>query len=90
MKSILLISCAIFLAGCSTFVPVERKFPPANLEINSACPELQTVPVDNSELSVLLDAMSENYSRYHACRLKVEGWIIWYEQQKFIFESTNK
>lgn len=70
-------------------VPVERKFPPVNEEINADCPDLKTVPEDNTKLSVLLDTVSENYSRYHSCRVKVQGWIQWYEEQKKIFESVD-
>ena len=87
MKTLLIISMLI-LAGCSTTTPVKRNFPEVPSELLEVCPELkQTEPT--SKLSEVLKVVTENYSQYHECRVKVDTWNEWYKSQKQIFESVK-
>ena len=87
MKKILLVSI-IVLSGCSTTVPVTMKFPEVPQELLVSCPDLkQTEPTE--KLSDVLTVVTENYSQYHECRVKVDSWIDWYKTQKQNFDSLN-
>ncbi len=85
-KLILLFTMA--LTGCSTVVPVVAKFPEAPKELTTLCPKLK--PADEKpELSELTKTIVTNYSEYHLCANRVEGWTEWYTQQKKIFEALK-
>jgi hypothetical protein len=75
------------LAGCST-TPVKRNFPEVPKELLETCADLkQTEPT--TKLSEVLKVVTENYSQYHECRVKVDTWTDWYIKQKQIFESVK-
>lgn len=76
----------VLLSGCNTFA-VERKWPRAP-ELGT-CPQLYTVPNDNTKLSVILETVTNNYSLYNECRERVNAWQEWYSIQKQIFESVD-
>lgn len=84
---ILLLSIVLFLAGCVT--PVKREFPKVPDEIKAACPDLKLVKEDEKKLSEVISVVADNYARYHECKLKVDLWIEWYNNQKKIFESVK-
>ena len=86
---ILLILFSSFLVGCSTIVPVERKFPEAPPLLLEKCAELQKTK-DNASLSEVIKVVSSNYSLYHDCSSKHNAFIDWYETQKKIFEGKKK
>lgn len=71
----------VLLAGCSTVVPVKQKFPPAPESLMKNCPELVAVG-ETEKLSEVLVVVTQNYSQYHECRIKVESWIDWYKKQQ--------
>ena len=52
------------------------------------CPELKQTEA-TTKMSDVLKVVSENYSTYHECTIKVETWIDWYKAQKQIFESAQ-
>ena len=84
----LLLASIIVLGGCSTTVPVTMKFPEAPKELLTSCPDLkQTEPT--SKLSDVLTVVTQNYSQYHECRVKVDSWVEWYKTQKQNFDSVN-
>lgn len=88
MKKILILAAVITLTGCSTLVPVKQKFPDVPTELKTGCPELiQTQPTD--KLSDVLKVVVDNYGQYHECRIKVDAWIEWYNNQKQIFDSVK-
>lgn len=87
MKKLILIPL-IALAGC-VGVPVERNFPGLPEGLKQPCPDLQTVPADNTKLSELMIVVTTNYKEYHTCQIKVESWLEWYNTQKKIFEDAN-
>jgi hypothetical protein len=89
MKHLVVLSL-IFLAGCSTTVPVKINFPPVPEELTKSCPDLDKVEPGTKELSKTLEVVVKNYSKYHECRIKVDAWNEWYKDNKEIFESLNK
>jgi hypothetical protein len=89
MKTLLLIPAAFLLTGCLfTTVPVKRTFPEVPKEIMEACPDLKAVP-DTEKLSEVLKVVTENYSQYQECKIKVDTWVEWYKTQKIIFDSVK-
>ena len=89
MKRILIIGLLAALTGCATTVQVPRKFPEVPAEIASACPDLTLVDPTTDKLSVVVDVVTDNYTQYQYCQVKVGGWIKWYNDQKSIFESVK-
>jgi len=87
MRTLLLVSL-IALSGCSTTVPVTVKFPKAPAELMTTCPDLkQTQPT--SKLSDVLQVVTDNYSQYYECRVKLDSWIEWHKTQKKLFEEIK-
>jgi len=87
MRTLLLVSL-IALGGCSTTVPVTVKFPKAPSELMTTCPDLkQTQPT--SKLSDVLQVVTDNYSQYYECRVKLDSWIEWYKTQNKLFEELK-
>jgi hypothetical protein len=87
MKNLILLF-TIALSGCSTVVPVVAKFPEAPKELLTLCPKLK-VADEKPELSELTKTIVTNYSEYHLCANRVEGWNEWYTQQKKLFEALK-
>lgn len=87
---ILVISLLLCLTGCSTVVPVAAKFPesPGQL-VSRPCPNLNKLK-DDAALSDIARTVSENYTLYYECAVKLDAWIEWYTKQKTIFEGANK
>jgi hypothetical protein len=88
MKALIL-SLAIVLAGCSTTVPVARKFPEAPEVLKQKCESLKLIEGDKVAITEMLKVIVHNYSLYHECATKVEGWQDWYEAQKKIFNEVK-
>lgn len=85
MRSLLIV---LLLAGCSTAVPVARKFPDVPSEILAECSTLQQTQ-DDAKLSDVITVVTKNYSQYHECRAKQAAWVEWYETQKKIFDEVK-
>ena len=79
-----LIIC-LLLAGCSTTVPVARKFPDAPETLMTPCVALKKIEKEDPALSEIIKSVTENYTLYHECSLKSESWIEWYNVQKKTF-----
>lgn len=79
---------AVSLSACVS-VPVERKFPKVPEELMTACPDLQTIPLGTTQLSVVVETVATNYGQYQLCQAKTRTWIDWYNQQKEIFDSVK-
>ena len=89
-KRLLSLMILVALVGCSTtVVPVKRTFPDAPKSLTELCPELRLVEKDEKKLSGVLEVVTENYSKYHECKLKVQLWNEWYKEQKNNFESVK-
>ena len=86
MKKLLIL---LLLAGCSTTVPVARKFPEIPDSFKDACPPLTQIKQDTTKLSEVITVVTDNYMEYHKCSDKVDMWIEWYSLQKEIFDSVK-
>jgi len=87
MRTLLLVSM-IVLSGCSTTVPVTVKFPEVPSELMTTCPDLKQTP-PTSKLSDVLQVVTDNYSQYYECRVKLDSWIEWYKTQRTLFEELK-
>jgi hypothetical protein len=86
MKYILIL---LLLAGCTTVVPVKQKFPNATPELMKKCESLKKIEGDKVAITEMLKVIVYNYSLYHECSTKVDGWQDWYNEQKKIFDSVK-
>ena len=75
------------LSGCLV-TPVKRNFPEVPKELMEACPDLKQTE-QTQKLSEVVRVVTENYSQYHECRIKVDTWMEWYKTQKEIFDSVK-
>lgn len=89
MKKLFLLLPALLLTGCFKSIPIKMDFPDAPAEIKQACPDLKQVDEKETKLSKVVEVVSENYSTYHECKLKVDAWIEWHKQQKQISDSIK-
>ena len=88
MRKFLVLIPILLMVGCSTVTPVERKFPSAPKDLMEACPDLKQTDATD-KLSDVLKVVTDNYSQYHECRIKVDTWVEWYKTQKQIFDSVQ-
>jgi hypothetical protein len=88
MKALIL-ALSVVLTGCSTAVPVTAKWPesPGQL-MQEPCPSLERLP-DNPQLSQVATIVSNNYTTYYQCAIKLEAWQKWYQEQKVLFERLR-
>lgn len=84
-----LILVAIILSGCSTIVPVSRKFPEADPYMLEPAAELKTLPPDTVDLDKLIANSTENYGEYRKLVQRYQMWQEWYKKQKENFESVK-
>lgn len=87
MKPVLILFTVIFLTGCAGMDT--RKFPDAEKNLMVSCPELSKLPDDPVTISQLMTVVVKNYTLYHQCANKVQGWHEWYEKQKNNFEGKK-
>lgn len=80
----------LFLVGCSTTVPVQKKFPNATPELLKKCENLKKIEGDKVAITDMLKVIVHNYSLYYECSTKVDGWQEWYSEQKKIHEDSAK
>jgi hypothetical protein len=78
----------LLLSGCLATAPVTVKFPEVPTELMNACPDLKQTD-QTTKLSDVLKVVTDNYSQYHECRVRVDSWMEWYKTQKQIFESVK-
>lgn len=85
---------AVFLlTGCmSKPVPVRMEFPNAPQSLLKKCEELKTIEpkATGTPITELLKTVVENYTLYHECSNKVEGWTEWYTNIKKIYDEVGK
>jgi hypothetical protein len=84
---ILAILSLLLLTGCVT--PVQRNFPDIPPSLRSNCEDLTLIEQGTDKLSEVLVVVTDNYSKYHECRIKVETWQQWYNTQKDIFDDVK-
>lgn len=79
----------LLLAGCSTTVPVARKFPEVPDVLMVPCPPLTQIKEGTTKLSEVIGVVTDNYFEYHKCSDKNDLWMEWYKAQKDIFDSVK-
>lgn len=87
---LLALAAVLFLAACSTPVPVKQQFPVAPQMLLERCPDLLTIDDGKNSMRDMLKVVIQNYSLYYQCAEKTHGWQDWYGQQKRIHEGANK
>lgn len=87
MKKLLLLPI-LLLVGCSA-VPVQPKFPEVPERLMQRCPDLAQLPPD-AKLSDVAKVVTSNYTTYHECSVKLDGFIEWYQAQKQIYNKALK
>jgi hypothetical protein len=88
MKRLLILVPALLLTGCLN-TPVARHFPEVPEELKTACPSLEQVDPNTTKLSEVVRVVTDNYTQYHECRVKIDSWIEWYKTQRSIFEEVK-
>jgi len=88
MKKLLAFIPVVLLTGCLN-TPVSRHFPEVPEELKTACPSLEQVDPATTKLSEVVRVVTDNYTQYHECRVKVDAWIEWYQTQRAIFDSVK-
>jgi hypothetical protein len=88
MKLLLAFIPAVLLTGCLN-TPVSRHFPAVPAELRVACPSLEQVDPATTKLSEVIGVVTDNYTQYHECRVRVDAWIEWYKTQQAIFDSVK-
>jgi hypothetical protein len=84
------IAILLCLTGCSTVVPVVAKFPDAPGQlVSQPCPNLKKLN-DDAALSTIAKTITENYTSYYECAVKLDAWIEWHSKQKILFEGASK
>jgi hypothetical protein len=81
---------ALLLAGCSTTVPVNKKFPNATPDLMKKCEDLRKIEGDKVSITDMLKVVVSNYTLYYECSTKVDGWQDWYNEQKKIHDESTK
>jgi inorganic pyrophosphatase len=70
-------------------VPVKTKFPDAPQVLKEKCESLKKIEGNQVAITEMLKVVIHNYTLYHECSTKVEGWQEWYETQKKIHENIK-
>lgn len=86
MKKLLIL---LLVAGCSTTVPVARKFPEIPDVMMVTCPPLTQIKEGTTKLSEVITVVTDNYFEYHKCSDKNDLWIEWYKLQKQNFDQVK-
>lgn len=89
MKRLALLLPTILLTGCLATAPVVPKWPDVPKEILEACPDLKTVDQSNTQLSTVIEVVTDNYKQYYDCKARVDDWITWYKGQQKIWETLR-
>lgn len=92
MKKVAILCLALMLSGCgllTKFLPAKPQFPEPIKELTEPCPDLKTLEGDKIAITDFLKTVVNNYSLYHECSLKNEGWNKWYKEQKEIYDKIK-
>lgn len=83
----------LWLSACMTkSVPVKMEFPEAPQSLLKKCEDLKTIEpkAGGTPITELLKTVVQNYTLYHECSTKVEGWNEWYSGVKKIYDEVGK
>ena len=85
----LFIILAFLATGCSTAVPIKPAFPEVPQILKEKCENLKKIEGDKVAITEMLKVVIHNYTLYHECSTKVDGWQEWYDSQKKIYETVK-
>jgi hypothetical protein len=83
-----LILSIFLITGCQP-VPIMSKWPEVPAALGGNCPDLGEVDTHTTKLSDVFTVVTENYSKYHECQVKVDAWLEWYHTQQTIYTSIK-
>jgi hypothetical protein len=91
MRYILIALLVATITGCSVKKPVLMmpEFPAPIKELTEKCNELKLIEGDQVAITEMLKVIVHNYTLYHQCSLKVDGWNEWYVEQKKIYDDLR-
>lgn len=89
MKRLLIVLTTILLSGCLHDPVVTQVFPSVPDDLKVACPDLTQIDPNTTKLSTVIGVVTDNYSQYHECRIKVDAWIEWYTNQSTLYNSVK-
>lgn len=87
MRYIILLSLA--LTACDPVVPIKPKWPEIPQILETKCSPLKEVDSTTDRLSEVLTVVTDNYSIYRECQVKVDTWSEWYQSEKQIYEKIK-
>jgi hypothetical protein len=83
-----ILALVVALTAC-TSVPIAPKFPEVPQILKEKCENLKKIEGDKVAITEMLKVVIHNYTLYHECSTKVDGWQEWYNSQKKIYESVK-
>jgi len=91
MRLTIVLLTTLILGGCGFMKPVliMPEFPQPVKELTEKCRELQMIEGDTVAITDMLKIVVNNYTLYHQCSLKVDGWNDWYVEQKQIYDEVK-
>ena len=91
MRLAIVLLTTLILGGCSFMRPVliMPEFPKPVKELTEKCRELQMIEGDTVAITDMLKTVVNNYTLYHQCSLKVDGWNDWYVEQKKNYDEVK-
>lgn len=91
MRLLLITLVAVVIAGCGFNKPILMmpEFPTPIKELTEKCNELKLIEGDQVAITDMLKTIVHNYTLYHQCSLKVDGWNDWYVEQKKIYDDLR-
>lgn len=88
-----ILAVLVMLSACvSKPIPVKMEFPDAPQSLLKKCEELKTIEPKQGGTAIteLLKTVVANYTLYHECSNKVDGWNEWYTNIKKIYGEVGK
>ena len=85
----LLMVLSLLLVGCAG-QKVLPKFPDVPMQLKEPCPEILLIDQNETKFSKVLETITINYGNYNICSAKNDAWLMWYNEQKSIYERIEK
>lgn len=79
---------SLLLTACNPVV-VKPKWPDVPSILTQPCTDLEEIDQSSDKLSDVLIVVTDNYSKYHECKIKLSSWVEWYNTQKEIYDSIK-
>lgn len=92
MRLVVVLTTSLFLTACAKPVPVKMEFPPAPEILLKKCEELKQIEPKPGGVPIneLFKTIINNYTLYHECSNKVDGWNDWYNSMQKIYNEIGQ